>query len=102
MACKWGRIDERFVQDEGWYEASSRYDDFLSAHRRSHVLLLELGVGMDTPGIIKLPFWQMVEHNRKASYCCVNLAGAYAPGEVSSRSIVVDGDIAHVLSSLQR
>lgn len=79
MACKWGRLDERFVQDEGWYEASSRYDDFLSAHRRSHVLFLELGVGMNMSGIIKIPFWQMVEHNRKASYCCVNLAGAYAP-----------------------
>ena len=102
MACKWGRLDERFVQDEGWYEASSRYDDFLSAHRRSHVLFLELGVGMNMPGIIKIPFWQIVEHNRKASYCCVNLAGAYAPGEVSSRSIVVDGDLAQVLSSLRR
>lgn len=96
------RIDERFVQDEGWYEASSRYNDFLSAHRRGHVLFLELGVGMNTPGIIKLPFWQMVEHNHKASYCCVNLAGAYAPGQIASRSIVVDVDIALVLSSLRR
>lgn len=84
------------------HEACHRGHPYVSTHRRDHVLFLELGVGMNTPGIIKLPFWQMVEHNHKASYCCVNLAGAYAPDQIVSRSIVVDGDIAQVLSSLRR
>ena len=63
------RIDDRFVQDDGWYAAASCYEDFLRRHKGMHVLFLELGVGMNTPGIIKYPFWRMVMENENAIYC---------------------------------
>ena len=94
------RIDDSFVQDDGWYAASSRYRSFLSRHRHARVLFLELGVGMNTPGIIKFPFWQMAAGNPRSSYVCINLDGAYAPAEIAGRSITINEDIGEVLSAL--
>lgn len=53
------RADDKFVQDEGWYKARERYADFLRRHEGMHMLFLELGVGFNTPVIIKYPFWQI-------------------------------------------
>ena len=61
---------------------------------------LELGVGMNTPGIIKYPFWQMTCRNKNARYACVNLEGAYAPEEIKGRSACIAGDIGEVLEKL--
>ena len=95
------RIDDRFVQDDGWKEAFSRYENFLRLHTHDHVLFLELGVGMNTPSIIKYPFWQMTEKNPRSVYACVNLNGAYAPKEIAGRSIIIGEDIGLVLSRLK-
>ena len=95
------RIDDRFVQDDGWREAFSRYENFLRLHTHDHVLFLELGVGMNTPAIIKYPFWQMTEKNPNSVYACVNLNGAYAPNEIAERSIIIGEDIGLVLSLLK-
>ena len=95
------RIDDRFVQDDGWKEAFSRYENFLRLHTHDHVLFLELGVGMNTPSIIKYPFWQMTEKNPRSVYACVNLNGAYAPNEIAERSIIIGEDIGLVLSLLK-
>lgn len=95
------RIDDRFVQDDGWREAFSRYENFLRLHTHDHVLFLELGVGMNTPAIIKYPFWQMTEKNPRSVYACVNLNGAYAPNEIAERSIIIGEDIGLVLSLLK-
>ena len=94
------RCDRTFVQDEGWYAASGRYDDFIRRHQGLHILFLELGVGANTPGIIKYPFWQMTYENSRAVYACVNLGEAVAPKEIEARSICIDGDIREVLENL--
>lgn len=95
------RADDTFVQDEGWYEASERYTGFIRSHQGMKVLYLELGVGYNTPGIIKYPFWQMTYRNPKAVYACVNYGDAAAPGEIADRSVCIDGDIGEVLRKLK-
>lgn len=94
------RCDDTFVQDEGWYQAASRCEDFLRRHKRGKVLFLELGVGANTPVIIKYPFWQYTHENPDAVYACVNLGEAFAPGEIGERSICIDADIGSVVSRL--
>lgn len=93
------RCDNSFVQDEGWYTAAERYEEFIRRHRNLHILFLELGVGFNTPGIIKYPFMQMTAENPKAIYACINMNEAYAPGEISDRAICIDCDIGNVIES---
>lgn len=95
------RCDTTFVQDEGWYAASNRYEDFIRRRQGMRILFLELGVGSNTPGIIKYPFWQMTYQNPKAVYACINYGEAYAPKEIRERSICIDGDIGEVLKELK-
>ena len=95
------RSDDKFVEDDGWHRASDRYTDFIRRHEGMSVLYLELGVGMNTPGIIKFSFWQMTYQNPKAVYACVNYGEAYAPKEIADRSICIDGDIGEVLKKLK-
>lgn len=94
------RSDDTFVQDEGWYAACSRYEDFLRQYQGLRVVLLELGVGANTPGVIKYPFWKMVARNPNATYLCINLSEAYAPKEIARQSICMDGDIGNILCQL--
>lgn len=91
------RSDDSFVEDEGWHRASTAYSDFIRRHENLHVLYLELGVGANTPVIIKYPFWQMTMANKNAVYACVNYGEAFCPGEIANRSICIDGDIGEVL-----
>ncbi len=95
------RADDSFVENEGWRRASAAYSDFIRRHEGIHVLYLELGVGSNTPVIIKYPFWQMTLANEKAVYCCVNYGEAFCPGEIEDRSICIDGDIGAVLNELK-
>ena len=91
------RCDMTFVQDEGWYAASGRYDDFIRRHQGTHILFLELGVGSNTPVIIKYPFWQMTAKNPKAVYACVNYGEAVCPKEIARQSICLGADIQQVI-----
>ena len=95
------RCDDTFVQDKGWYAAAKRYNDFIHRHEGLRVLFLELGVGANTPVIIKYPFWRMTAENPWAVYACVNLGEAKAPREIANRSICIDGDIGEVLKKLK-
>ena len=95
------RCDDSFVQDEGWYTAAQRYEDFLHRHRNGHILFLELGVGGNTPGIIKVPFLRMAAQNPKATYACINLGEAITTKELETQSILLDADIGSVLSDLK-
>jgi NAD-dependent SIR2 family protein deacetylase len=95
------RCDDYFVQDEGWYAAANRYEEFIRRHKGLHVLYLELGVGMNTPSIIKYPFWKMTLENPKAVYACINYSQAYCPEEIKNKSICIDADIAQVIDNLQ-
>ena len=94
------RADDTFVEDEGWHIASAAYSDFLYKHEGLHVLYLELGVGTNTPVIIKYPFWQMTMANENAVYACINYNEAFCPGKIEDRSICIDGDIGDVLTEL--
>ncbi|MCM1525296.1 MAG: Sir2 silent information regulator family NAD-dependent deacetylase [Ruminococcus sp.] len=94
------RADGKFVQDEGWYNAAERYDNFLRTRRDSRILFLELGVGYNTPAIIKYPFWDMTARNPKAVYACINYGEAFAPREIEKRSVCVSSDIGRVLDGL--
>ena len=96
------RSDDKFVEDEGWHKAAERYDDFLQSHKGQHILFLELGVGYNTPVIIKYPFWKMTAQNPKATYACLNYGEAYAPDEVAEQSILINGDIHEVLNMLEK
>ena len=95
------RSDDTFVQDQGWYEASERYNDFLHT-RQGKILYLELGVGYNTPVIIKYPFWQMTLSNPDAVYACVNYGEAACPNEIRDRSVCIDGDIGKVIEDLRK
>lgn len=95
------RCDDTFVEDEAWRLAAGRYADFLRKHEGARVLFLELGVGWNTPGIIKYPFRRMSTRNERAVYACVNLGEADAPRELEGRAILVDGDIGEVLRGLE-
>lgn len=95
------RADSTFVEDEGWYAAARRYEEFVRGHKDGRILLLELGVGYNTPGIIKYPFWQMTADNPQAVYACVNFGQAVCPDEISERSICIDGDIGDILQEVR-
>ena len=94
------RADDTFVEDDGWHAAARRYEDFLRRHEGKHILFLELGVGGNTPVIIKYPFWRMTYQNPKAVYACVNLSEAYCPKEIQRRAICIDRDIGYCLREL--
>lgn len=95
------RADDKFVEDEGWHRASKRYEDFLREHKNMNTLFLELGTGMNTPGIIKFSFWRMAYQWPKAVYACINLNEAFAPKEIQDISICINEDIGKVLEQLQ-
>ena len=104
------RADDTFVTDEGWDQAANRYETFLQSRNiisgsgqqdgTGNVLFLELGVGRNTPGIIKYPFWQMTAKNPNAQYVCINFGEAFAPYEIEKRSLCIDDDIGKVLQEL--
>lgn len=94
------RCDDTFVQDAGWYAAQRRYEDFLKTHENARILLLELGVGFNTPGIIKLPFLRMTAENPKATYACLNLGEAFCPDEIAGQSICIGCDVGETLAQL--
>ena len=95
------RSDDTFVEDLGWNEAASRYLDFVQSHANKRLLLLELGVGMNTPSIIKYPFWRLTAQNPNAAYVCVNFGEAECPKQIEDRAILVNADVADVLAALQ-
>ena len=94
------RSDDRFVEDDGWRSAAGRYAAFINAHRRGRTVYLELGVGGNTPGIIKYPFRQMTAQNPLALYICVNQNEAVAPKELEGRAVCADCDVGGLIRRL--
>lgn len=94
------RADSTFVEDNGWHGAKLRYDDFIRRHSALKVVFLELGVGYNTPVIIKYPFWNMTARNPKSTYICLNCGEAAVPDEIRKRAVCIDSDIGAVLSML--
>lgn len=96
------RCDDSFVQDEGWYAAASRYEDFIRRHKGLRILFFELGVGANTPVIIKYSFWKMAAENKQATYACINYGEVVAPREIEKQSICINDDISKVLKDLAK
>ena len=94
------RCDETFVEDDGWNAAAKRYQDFLEKHKNARTLFLELGVGENTPGIIKYPFWNFVYKNKNAFYMAVNMEETEVPAEIKARSVLIKGDIFRTIGNL--
>lgn len=94
------RSDNKFVEDEGWHKAAKRYENFIHARENLPIVYLELGVGYNTPVIIKYPFWQMTAKNRRATYACINYGEAICPKEIEKQSICIDYDIEETLRKI--
>lgn len=96
------RCDDTFVQDDGWYTAANRYNDFIRRHKKMKILFLELGVGSNTPAVIKYPFWHMTAENPCATYVCINYGEAVCPNDIAHRSICINADIGEILAALKK
>ncbi len=94
------RADSSFIEDEGWHRASENYYEFLQINKDRHILFLELGVGMNTPMIIKYPFWQMTKENKKAVYASINYGEAFCPKDIEDRSICIESDVGKVFDEI--
>ena len=94
------RCDDTFVEDEGWHKAAERYENFIRTREGQKILFLELGVGYNTPGIIKYPFWQMTAKNPNAAYICINRGQAACPQEIERQSVCIDADIGDLLDKM--
>ena len=94
------RCDASFVEDAGWHQAASRYKDWLQEHQQGRILYLELGVGMNTPGIIKYPFWTLTKENPDAAYVCINPGSAYIPEEIQQQSLGLETGIETIWEEL--
>ena len=94
------RSDDKFVEDEGWHKAAERCNSFIDENKDKNIVYLELGVGGNTPVIIKYPFWQLTAQNENATYICVNLGESYCPDEIADRSVCVNADIGKVITDL--
>ena len=92
------RSDDKFVEDEGWHRAAERYENFLRTREGQKILFLELGVGYNTPVIIKYPFWQMTAKNPNATYACINQGQAVCPAEIRNKSICINDDISNIIN----
>ena len=95
------RGDDTFVEDGGWHLAAKRYEEYLDAHERGKILYLELGVGGNTPVIIKIPFWKMTMANPEALYACLNYGEAYCPRQIEDQAICIDDDIGETLRAIR-
>lgn len=94
------RVDNTFVEDEGWHDAAERYREFFRRYEGKEIVFWELGVGFNTPGIVKFPFWEMTAQNKKAVYVCLNYGEVEAPEEIAARSLCLNSDIGEILNQL--
>ena len=94
------RSDDKFVEDEGWQNAAVEYEAWLTAHQHGKIVFLEIGVGYNTPGIIKYNFWQQVYRNPEATYACLNTEESRIPGEIADQAILISGDSGQVIREL--
>ena len=92
------RSDDKFVEDEGWHRAAERYQNFLRTRAGGKILFLELGVGYNTPVIIKYPFWQMTAKNPNATCASINKGQAVCPTEIRHKSICINDNISNTIN----
>ena len=100
--CGWQLVswvrDDTFIQGTAWHESLERYERFMRERGAGRVLLLELGVGEMTPGIITLPFWSMTAKLPDAHLLSVNISGDSAPLQLGSKAEAIRADLSMLLS----
>jgi len=96
------RKDANFVQDENWYKQDKRYGEFLNKSQDKNLLLLEIGVGFNTPGIIRFPFEQMVYNNIHTNLVRINKDYAFTNKEIENKTILFDEDVNTIIEDLRR
>lgn len=94
------RKDSSFVEDEGWHRASEQYQQYLQQSRGKKTLFLELGVGYNTPGIIKVPFLQQCYQREESFFLSINQDYWKIPSELKGKSLLLQGDISQIVSKL--
>ena len=95
------RCDDTFVEDKFWHEAAKRYQQFLNDNKNKKILFLELGVGFNTPVIIKFPFMRMTYQFKDAFYVCINKGYNRVEEEIRNKSLVIDSDIKEIIEELK-
>ena len=96
------RCDDKFVEDDGWHKAAENYQKFLEDNKNKKILFLELGVGWNTPVIIKYPFIRMTHQFNNAYYACINKGDNYVPDEIKSKSLIIDDDIKKLIELIKK
>lgn len=94
------RKDQYFVQDEAWYEAEERFSDFLTDAMGENLVLLEVGVGFNTPTIIRFPFEKLAREHKNIQMIRWNLDDVAMPEDLDIRGIGIEGDLACVIPQL--
>lgn len=90
------RADNTFVQNKDWDIAHDKYQQFIKKYQNQKIIFVELGVGMNTPSIIKYPFWKFTYELKDAFYISINRGEAWVPVEIEDKALCLDRDIAEV------
>lgn len=96
------RCDQYFVEDNAWHEAEKRFGEYLSECQDKKTLLLELGVGFNTPTIIRFPFEKLMREHRNMSLIRLNLDEAVVPEAFGERAVGINEDMIRSISDLLR
>lgn len=94
------RKDEFFVEDEVWHSSSRRYTRFLAELGSRQLVLLELGVGYNTPTIIKFPFEHITAQSPSATLIRMNKDYPEVSQENHAKTIVFEQDLGKIIAAL--
>ena len=94
------RCDQYFVEDEHWHEAAKRYGEFLEICTGKKIVLLELGVGFNTPTIIRFPFEKMMREYKEWTFVRLNIDEAVIPEGLGNRCIGINEDMVKSVSDI--
>ena len=94
------RKDGYFVQDKAWYEAADRYENFIAGAAGRRTVLLELGVGYNTPTIIRIPFERLTYREADAVLVRMNRDYPEPLAENRSKTLSFGEDMGKALADL--
>ncbi len=94
------RVDDCFVQDDDWYAAEERFSRFLSRALGCRLVLLELGVGFNTPTIIRFPFEKLAREHKNITLVRLSRSKALVPAGLGERAVGINADMAKSITDL--
>lgn len=94
------RMDQYFVENEDWHKASQRYQQFLQSCIGKKVVFLELGIGFNTPSIIRWPFEKMVVQFNNSYLIRVNMDNVQPSYDIQDKGVLIEGDIAEFVEGI--